>query len=102
AISVAIVFGTLIVLFIGIELGYLFYQKRELQKAVDLAALAGAQVVQPDNCTGATEAARTNAQSNLPAYATPETLAIVCGHWDEEHPDPEGKRFTATTPYNAV
>ncbi|MFA5682487.1 MAG: pilus assembly protein TadG-related protein, partial [Hydrogenophaga sp.] len=42
AISVAIVFGTLIVLFIGIELGYLFYQKRELQKAVDLAALAGA------------------------------------------------------------
>ncbi|MDD3785743.1 MAG: pilus assembly protein TadG-related protein, partial [Hydrogenophaga sp.] len=87
-ITVAIAFSTLLILLIGTELGYLFYQKRELQKAADLAALAAAQAVDPTSCDGARDAAKANANGsgegdplrNLPKGFTLSDEHIVCGH----------------------
>lgn len=108
-ITVAIAFSTLLILLIGTELGYLFYQKRELQKAVDLAALAGAQAVDPTSCDGARDAAKANANGsgegdplrNLPKGFTLSDEHIVCGHWDAEYP--EDRHFhPGETNFNAV
>lgn len=109
AITAAIAFSTLIILLIGTELGYLFYQKRELQKAVDLAALAGAQAIAPADCGTARSAAKANANGsdendntrNLPRGFTLTDDQIVCGHWDKAYAD--DKHFRAgETEYNAV
>jgi uncharacterized membrane protein len=108
-ITVAIAFSTLLILLIGTELGYLFYEKRELQKAVDLAALAAAQAVDPTSCDGARDAAKANANGsgegdplrNLPKGFTLSDEHIVCGHWDAEYP--EDRHFhPGETNFNAV
>lgn len=109
AVSVVIAFSTLIILFVGTELGYLFYQKRELQKAVDLAALAGAQALDLTSCETARNAAKANANGssendalrNLPRGVTLGDGHVTCGHWNPEYPD--DKHFRANeTNFNAV
>lgn len=96
AISVTIAFSALVVLLVGIELGYLFYQKRELQKAVDLAALAGAQVVEAHACDAARAAAKASANGtgetdprrNLPRGFSLGDEHVTCGKWDASHTEP--------------
>ena len=109
AITVAIAFSTLIILFIGIELGYLFYQKRELQKAVDLAALAGAQALAPTSCDAARQASKANANGsgendpkrNLPKGFVLADEDIICGRWDAA--SAAERHFEANqTEFNAV
>lgn len=68
-----------------VEVGYLFWAKRDLQKTADLAALAGAQRI--ELCTNVgNEAARTSAEvdNKLPALdagGAASHLMIQCGHW---------------------
>lgn len=82
-ITAAIAISAIVIALIGTELGYLFYLKRDLQKAADLAALAGAQALQADNCDNAIAKARANATTNLPTGLQPLTTAtILCGRWD--------------------
>lgn len=110
AISVAIAFGTLIVLLIGIELGYLFYQKRELQKAVDLAALAGAAFVAPLDCGEGVTHAKASAngtgpgdpQRNLPPAFMLEDADITCGRWDPTAYADAPHFGPGVTDYNAI
>lgn len=71
-----------LVVLIGTELGYLFYMKRELQKAADLSALAGTQILKPTNCTTAIGVASANAAANL-SFLPPDqyTFKATCGVW---------------------
>ncbi|GAB3780457.1 TadG family pilus assembly protein [Dyella agri] len=89
----------------AVEVGYLYWAKRDSQKAADLAALAGAQrlsTCSADNTDNA--AARGNAATDNQFGGT---LAIQCGHWDPTkagddpaHPD---QHFVAGAgPANAV
>lgn len=86
-INTAVALSLIAITLVGTELGYLFYMKREFQKAVDLAALAGAQQLTPSatssNCGVAIGAASTNAGQNLSGVAInpPE-----CGSWEPSGP----------------
>ncbi len=72
-----------LVVLIGTELGYLFYMKRELQKAADLSALAGTQILKPTNCATASDVASTNATKNL-SFLRPSQFQFkaTCGTWN--------------------
>lgn len=96
-INATIALALVVVILIGSELGYLFYMKRELQKASDLAALAGTQVLKADNCDVAKGVAAANAATNLP-FLTPDQydLTAICGRWDPAtRPPPQ--YFSAAT-----
>lgn len=86
-INTAVALSLIAITLVGTELGYLFYMKREFQKAVDLSALAGAQQLTPSatssNCGAAIGAANTNAGQNLSGVAInpPE-----CGSWEPSGP----------------
>jgi uncharacterized membrane protein len=82
-VNTAIAMSLILIVLISTELGYLFFMKRELQKTVDLAALAGAQALQPSACSPAQQAAKANAAKNFPVGVDPLTDAEVeCGNWD--------------------
>jgi uncharacterized membrane protein len=81
-VQTAIALSLVVIVLIGTELGYLFYLKREMQKAVDLAALAGAQALQGTDCDGARNAALANATLNLPTGLALNAGDIRCGRWD--------------------
>ena len=94
AISVAIAFSTLLILLIGTELGYLFYQKRELQKAADLAALAGAQRIHvgcqtaiADALANANGSGENDPERNLPHGFILKPEQVECGRWDRADTD---------------
>lgn len=112
AINAVIAISVIIIALIGTELGYLFLTKRELQKAADLAALAGAQRLELNICDAAINAAKDNANGvppgaaprNLPQNLVLEDGEISCGHWDAtESADATGRNFVANVqPFNAV
>jgi len=90
-VSTAIALSLILVTLIGTELGYLFYMKRELQKATDLAALAGAQQISyAGSCASAKTAAKfsangtgsTDPKRNLPTSFSLDDGDIECGQWD--------------------
>lgn len=104
AITAIIALSLLVIVLVGIELGYMFFLKRELQKTADLAALAGAQALEDESCTTATAAAIANAARNLPpGMAAVGADSVVCGHWDPSSrpsaphfgPPESGQRFNA-------
>ena len=76
-----------------IEVGYLYWSKRDVQKTADLAALAGAQRL--EQCT-------TDYKDNLAARSNAVTdnqfggeLTINCGYWGAELP--AGARFVGVS-----
>lgn len=70
---------SLMVILLGlIDLGFLYYYKREYQKAADLAALAGARHL-PTGCNAAQLAGIDSANANLGQHTG--TPAIQCGVW---------------------
>ncbi|WP_268906993.1 TadG family pilus assembly protein [Collimonas humicola] len=96
AVMAAIFLSLVVILLSSIDIGYMFYMKRDLQKAADLAALAGAQQLvstplagNPTTC-GATDApvlaAIGNAQINGFSTTAPNPMAnaitVTCGRWD--------------------
>src|SRR3546814_8378229 len=81
SIAVSTVFAVLIglVVLLSAQIGYLFYMKRELQKAADLAALSAVQVLAPsgaaaDCAAGAPVqvAAQASAVANVPGFVDVE------------------------------
>jgi len=103
-VQTAIALSLLIILLIGTELGYMFYLKREMQKAVDLASMAAAQVLDPTSCTSAKAAAVANAALNLPASVALTAADVVCGRWDPvvNAPPQYFGAPAAGLPFNAV
>ncbi len=85
-----------------VEVGYLYWAKRDAQKVADLAALAGAQRL--STCTS-DNANNTAAQSNATSdNGFTGDLNITCGYWDPSVADTQ--HFTTTVdadhPRNAV
>lgn len=65
-----------------IDIGNLFYQRRDMQRIADMAALAGAQRMD-DQCAQPTATATANASANgFNSQASGYSLSIVCGRWD--------------------
>jgi uncharacterized membrane protein len=81
-----------------VEVGYLYWAKRDTQKVADLAALAGAQQLSACN-SGNTDnsAARGNATTENRFTGT---LAINCGTWDPVANSGITDHFAATTGSN--
>ncbi|NOT17358.1 MAG: hypothetical protein HOP20_04720 [Sulfuriferula sp.] len=119
----AVIFLSLIVILLSvIDIGNLFYKKRDLQKVADLAALAGAQSLPINNvldCSVVTSTAKANAESNNFSDVSPNTtnkmVVPTCGRWDTQtnptsstvaiYETPMGKYFgtpKAGIGYNAV
>lgn len=97
-INAVIALSLLVIVLAGTELGYLFFLKRELQKTVDLAALAGTQALKPFACPVAQRAAQDNAAKNFPPGINPLTDAEVeCGNWDPVSNAPPLHFNTATS-----
>ncbi|WP_144638185.1 pilus assembly protein TadG-related protein [Bordetella genomosp. 13] len=70
------------VLLWGVQLGYAFYLKRELQKTADMAALTAAQVLDrggAPECGAAVLAARSAIAANMSGLGTPQ---VACKRWD--------------------
>lgn len=84
-VNATIALSLVVIALVGTELGYLFFMKREFQKAVDLAALAGAQKFTPygsnDGCQDAKDAAVSSAALNLPGVPLG---SMECGRWAPE------------------
>ena len=84
-VNATIALSLVVIALVGTELGYLFFMKREFQKAVDLAALAGAQKFTPygsnDGCQDAKDTAVASAAVNLPGVALG---TMECGRWAPE------------------
>lgn len=83
-----------------VEIGYLYWAKRDVQKIADLSALAGAQrldLCTPDRADNA--AARRNA---VDANHFPGTLRVQCGNWNPTHASTDHFLLDAAAPTNAV
>lgn len=83
----AIVISTVVIALASIDIGYLFFQKRDLQKVADMAALAGAQQLArssalPNACTLALTTARSNAKMQVTENFSSSELVPSCGRWD--------------------
>ncbi|AEK60695.1 TadG family pilus assembly protein [Collimonas fungivorans] len=95
-VMVAIFLSIVFILASSIDIGYVFYMKRDLQKTADLAALAGALQLattpplgNPATCVStdkAVLAAIGNAQANGFATTAPNQMSnaitVTCGRWD--------------------
>ncbi|SAI58449.1 Predicted membrane protein [Bordetella ansorpii] len=78
--AMAILLG--MVLLWGVQLGYAFYLKRELQKTADMAALTAAQVLAgggATECAAAVTAAQSAITANMRDLGTPQ---VACVRWD--------------------
>ncbi|KRG51934.1 TadG family pilus assembly protein [Stenotrophomonas beteli] len=85
-----------------IEIGYLFWAKRDAQKVADLAALAGAQRLELCSADNSDNSAARQSAVTQNGFAG--TLQIRCGNWSASRGT--GNRFAATVdasnPRNAV
>ncbi|WP_307886096.1 TadG family pilus assembly protein [Variovorax boronicumulans] len=100
-VNTVIALSLIVIVLVGTELGYLFFMKREFQKTVDLAALAGAKKLMlplsSTSCQEAKDAATLNAKENLPSVSL---TTMECGRWDpkianESHFDTDPKNHNA-------
>lgn len=81
-----------VILLSVVDLGYIFFYKREYQKSADLAALAGAQRLR-SGCTAARNAGESSANNNIGARAASKVM--TCGTWTPTAVLP-ATRFTET------
>lgn len=97
----AVIIG--LVVLMSAQIGYLYYMKRELQKAVDLSALSAVQVLAPTgllaDCVAGSPvflAAQTSAVENVPGFVDQITAADVtveCKLWDPTRTDANGSHL---------
>lgn len=76
ALGISVMISVLAIL----DIGFLYYYKRDLQKTADLAAIAGAEEISAD-CADARDRASQSAFHNLPSLS-PENVTPECGVWD--------------------
>ena len=78
----AVIWLTIAVAALGaIDIGNVYFVRRQLQRTADLAAVAGVQLVSSaGGCSAATAAATQNATTN--GLPTTGTITVSCGRWD--------------------
>lgn len=85
-VMAAIGISTMVILLASIDIGYLFFQKRELQKIADLSALAGAQQLGRSTVSAGNacpSSVITTAEANAKvAQNFSGTVTVSCGNWD--------------------
>ncbi|WGY69821.1 hypothetical protein KEC55_07575 [Burkholderia cepacia] len=91
AVTAAILVTVAIIVLGALDVGNLYFQRRDLQRIADMAALAAAQSVDPVDikCAGANQAAQNNANQNdsypvgtsAPVVGT-DQIVTSCGRWD--------------------
>ncbi|MBR8234542.1 hypothetical protein K6W26_23450 [Burkholderia sp. AU42008] len=106
AFSVMAIIATLIAITTlgAIGVGNLFYQRRDVQRIADMAALAAVQRMD-DVCSQPTATATSNAQSNGLNVSNGDTINIECGRWDTSvNPAPSyyAAATSGTTQLNAA
>lgn len=85
AVMAALMISTVVILLASVDIGFLFYQKRELQKVADMAAIAGAQqlaraqALPEDRCASVLATAANNART---AHGFVGVVDASCGKWD--------------------
>uniref|UniRef100_A0A0H3WR58 Putative Flp pilus-assembly TadG-like N-terminal domain-containing protein n=1 Tax=Pandoraea faecigallinarum TaxID=656179 RepID=A0A0H3WR58_9BURK len=93
-----------LILAFAIDAGYAFMKRRDLQRAADMAALAGAQTL--PGCANATSfdtVARANVASNLGSNVSGLTISTSCGIWTSPAASATTPgTFVASTPANAA
>jgi uncharacterized membrane protein len=104
AILAAIFLGLAIVALGALDVGNVYFARRQLQRTADLAALAAVQVIStPGACGSANSTALSNAATNgftvTGANAKTNTLTTTCGRWSTS----ASPNFSQSgTPLNAV
>ncbi|WP_244305835.1 TadG family pilus assembly protein [Paraburkholderia lacunae] len=85
----------------ALDVGNVYFARRQLQRTADLAAMAGVQVISSSGgCATATTAVQQNAAANgFSADGTTMTLNTTCGRWDTSSNTYFG---TSGNPLNAV
>ncbi|MBR7993442.1 hypothetical protein KDX08_13415 [Burkholderia cenocepacia] len=106
AFSVMAIIATLIAITTlgAIGVGNLFFQRRDVQRIADMAALAAVQRMD-DACSQPTATATSNAQSNGLDASNGDTINIECGRWDTSvNPAPSyyAAATSGTTQLNAA
>ncbi|OXI34575.1 hypothetical protein CFB89_07410 [Burkholderia sp. AU16741] len=106
AFSVMAIIATLIAITTlgAIGVGNLFYQRRDVQRIADMAALAAVQRMD-DACSQPTATATSNARSNGLNASNGDTINIECGRWDTSaNPAPSyyAAATSGTTQLNAA
>jgi uncharacterized membrane protein len=80
AIMGAIWFMVGMLMLMGLDVGNVFWQKRDLQRIADMSAMAGAQTVAGSGCAVAQAGATANAGLN--GRRSTDVLAATCGSWN--------------------
>lgn len=88
-----------------VDLGYMYYAKRDLQRIADLAAIEAVQGIDlqtPNSSVSCQVAGTGSIENNWPSPVTPTTKTVTCGEWST-------KKYAApryfqgdTTPLNAA
>lgn len=104
-LNAALALLVIVVALSGTELGLLFMQQRELQKAADLAALAGARQLALEPATCPASVVEQSVRSNLSSMLGDPVIAPECGTWAPplEATEDSADGFTSgATPASAV
>lgn len=94
----------------GVQLGYYFHLKRELQNTADLAALSGVQTlsnalwlsdskeIADVDCSAAEEIGKQTARENFKSHGvlSDSQLEVTCGKWKENQVPGDPRHFIAT------
>ena len=93
-----------LILAFAIDVGYAFMQRRDLQRAADMAALAGAQTLPGcANATSYASVAQANVTSNMGSSVTGLQVTTSCGIWTSPSASATGPgTFVATNAGNAA
>jgi uncharacterized membrane protein len=84
----------------ALDVGNVFFARRQLQRTADLAALAAVQMIgSTGGCATATTAAQQNAAGNGFTAGSTTTINTTCGRWDTSKSTYFG---TSGNPLNAV
>jgi uncharacterized membrane protein len=98
----ALCLGLVVVAAGAIDIGNLYFARREMQRTADMAATAGAQTVSNGGaCASATTSAQNNAVSGN-GLSTSATVTVVCGRWDPSANSGQSYFSTSGSPMNAV
>jgi uncharacterized membrane protein len=102
AILAAVCMGMAIAALGVIDIGNLYFARREMQRTADLAASAGAQTISNGGgCSSATTSANSNAVSGN-GLSSGATVTVVCGRWDPTVNAGQSYFATSGAPLNAV
>ena len=103
-VQFALLAAVLVTLLGTVQIGYMYYAKRDLQRIADIAALEAVNAITYGNaatCGLGQAAANQSVTTQLRLSLDNEQRRIDCGHWDSSKAD--ALRFgLASSPLNAV